>query len=140
MAISKQNNNRMALIAGASEQKPDAYALKIDARDKRISRREFISTAAAGVAMIGLGGCSRQTISSPDKSPAASPPTPPPVSSSTPPPAAVAIRARMCKPLLAHDLTVNCLAFSPDSRSLASGSDDCTVKLWRVADGALVKT
>ena len=39
-----------------------------------------------------------------------------------------------------HDLQVNAVAFSPDGQLLASASDDHTVKLWRVSDGALLAT
>lgn len=36
-----------------------------------------------------------------------------------------------------HTLWIFAVAFSPDATMLASGSDDCTVCLWTVADGAL---
>jgi|FaiFalDrversion3_1042247.scaffolds.fasta_scaffold03190_3 WD40 repeat protein len=39
-----------------------------------------------------------------------------------------------------HTSFVRSVAFSPDSRLLASGSSDGTVKFWRVADGALLRT
>jgi WD40 repeat protein len=39
-----------------------------------------------------------------------------------------------------HTAQVNAVAFSPDGQLLASASSDHTVKLWRVADGALVAT
>jgi len=34
---------------------------------------------------------------------------------------------------------VKSVAFSPDGQNLASGSDDTTVRLWRVSDGALLR-
>ena len=39
-----------------------------------------------------------------------------------------------------HALLVNSVVFSPDGRLLASGSNDYTIKLWRVSDGSLVRT
>jgi WD40 repeat protein len=42
--------------------------------------------------------------------------------------------------LSGHTSCVNSVAFSPDGRLLASGSDDDTIKLWEVASGSLVRT
>ena len=39
-----------------------------------------------------------------------------------------------------HGRDVTSVVFSPDGRLLASGSWDKTIKLWRVADGSLVRT
>ncbi|MFX6427785.1 hypothetical protein ABTG38_18885, partial [Acinetobacter baumannii] len=38
-----------------------------------------------------------------------------------------------------HTGDVTSVSFSPDGSLLASGSDDRTVKLWRVSDGALLR-
>ncbi len=39
-----------------------------------------------------------------------------------------------------HSWSVYSVSFSPDGSLLASGSDDGTIKLWRVSDGALLQT
>ena len=39
-----------------------------------------------------------------------------------------------------HTASANAVAFSPNGKLLASASADRTVKIWRVADGTLVKT
>jgi WD40 repeat protein len=38
-----------------------------------------------------------------------------------------------------HREGVFCAAFSPDGKLLASGSSDCTIKIWNVADGSVVR-
>ncbi|KAK6499930.1 hypothetical protein TWF481_010286 [Arthrobotrys musiformis] len=39
-----------------------------------------------------------------------------------------------------HGDDVNCVAFSPNCNVLASGSDDCSIKLWNSSTGRLVQT
>ncbi|HRI18428.1 MAG TPA: hypothetical protein PL196_07895, partial [Burkholderiaceae bacterium] len=39
-----------------------------------------------------------------------------------------------------HSNATHAVAFSPDGTLLATGGDDKTAKLWRVSDGALVRT
>ena len=38
-----------------------------------------------------------------------------------------------------HRNEVNSIAFSPDGRSLASGSDDCSIYIWNLRDGSARK-
>ncbi|MCK4471053.1 MAG: hypothetical protein KAW49_04635, partial [Anaerolineae bacterium] len=42
--------------------------------------------------------------------------------------------------LKGHTASVRSVAFSPRGTTLASGSDDHTVRLWRVSNGALRRT
>ncbi|GIV19879.1 MAG: hypothetical protein KatS3mg023_1630 [Armatimonadota bacterium] len=48
--------------------------------------------------------------------------------------------ARWVRFILGHSGEITCLAFSPDGQLLATGSNDHTVKIWRVSDGSLVRT
>src|SRR5205814_7979492 len=50
---------------------------------------------------------------------------------------------------LSPAISTRCLAFSPDGQILAAGSNaidqygqctDCTIKMWRISDGLLLKT
>jgi WD40 repeat protein len=42
--------------------------------------------------------------------------------------------------LKGHSDRINSLAFSPDGKILASGSDDKTIKIWQLATGKLICT
>ena len=46
-----------------------------------------------------------------------------------------ALEAKLRATLKGHDLLVSSVAFSPDGKTLASGSWDTTIKLWEVAPG-----
>ena len=39
-----------------------------------------------------------------------------------------------------HTWRINCVAFSPDGRTVVSGSHDDTLKLWSVSSGKCIKT
>jgi WD40 repeat protein len=45
-----------------------------------------------------------------------------------------------CRELVGHTASISALAFSPDSRTLASGSADTTLRLWDVVSGKLQRT
>lgn len=47
---------------------------------------------------------------------------------------------KLRRKLHGHSGAVNALAFSPDATLLCSGSDDKTLRLWRVKDGKLIHT
>lgn len=47
---------------------------------------------------------------------------------------------RLIRALGGHSNHVQCLAFSPDGRTLATGADDRVVKLWNVASGGEIRT
>jgi WD40 repeat protein len=49
-------------------------------------------------------------------------------------------KGNQIRELLGHRAGVNHLAFSPDSKMLASASDDATVILWNVSDGRPIRT
>ena len=43
----------------------------------------------------------------------------------------------LLKNLIGHEKWVSSVAFSPDGQTLASGSDDQTIRLWNVNTGEL---
>src|SRR5579859_350033 len=51
-----------------------------------------------------------------------------------------ATRAQPIHSVIGHDSAVFALAFRPDGRQLATGSFDCTIKLWDPANGQMQRT
>ena len=46
----------------------------------------------------------------------------------------------LCPTLTGHAEVVNSIAFSPDGKTLASGSGDTTVRVWNATTGTLIYT
>src|SRR5690348_6774971 len=44
------------------------------------------------------------------------------------------------KTLKGHTDNIECLTYSSDGKTIVSGSDDLTVKIWDALDGSLIKT
>jgi WD40 repeat protein len=47
---------------------------------------------------------------------------------------------RLVRKLEGHRATVKCVAFAPDGRTLASGSDDMSIRLWEPSTGRTITT
>ncbi|MBN3922196.1 serine/threonine-protein kinase [Nostoc sp. NMS4] len=65
---------------------------------------------------------------------------PKPVSQPIQPPKNVSENSYLPKPFKGHSSDVNSVAFSPDGTTLASASDDKTIKLWNPVSGQVIRT
>lgn len=65
---------------------------------------------------------------------------PQPISQPVKPKKSVSENSFVPKSLKGHSSDVNSVAFSPDGKTLASGSDDKTIKLWNLASGQEIQT
>lgn len=92
-----------------------------------MSRRGFLGLSAVAVTAALITACSPT-------------PTPTPKPSPTPTPTPIVVEAKeKCSGLEAHRDIVSSIAISPDGKLLASASGDCTIKLWNLNDGSLVR-
>nr|MDZ8047853.1 serine/threonine-protein kinase [Nostoc sp. DedQUE02] len=64
----------------------------------------------------------------------------PPISQPIQSQKSVSTNSFLPKPLKGHSSDVNSVAFSPDGTTLASASDDKTIKLWNIASGEEIRT
>lgn len=126
------------IYSDGSHDQPELFELLDLAPNCRMGRRGFMLTSALGAGALALLGGSCL--------PAPQPGTPQdkntPKSNETANELVIGneVKATRIFGLAAHLNTVSALAFSPDGKTLASGSHDKTIKLWSVPDGKLLKT
>ena len=114
----KKHNDRVIGIAGGPDADEALQVFKVGQMGS--GRRDFLKNAlagaAAGVAVTTIGGCS------PDSNRSSQ-------------------RESRCTATIfvAHKGPISSLAISSDGGLLASASDDQTVKLWSLPDGALLR-
>jgi WD40 repeat protein len=117
----KKHDDRLKSITGDPDEKPEVYVYKTDVSPDEITRRDFITRSLippvvfGGIGVVGISGCSKSTDdpqTTDDKK------------------ANYGSISEMY-----HSQAVITVAFSPDGKTLASGSTDKTIKLWSVPYG-----
>jgi WD40 repeat protein len=109
-----------------SEQQPELYALTRRAGGYRLNRRDFLAAAAAAAGCVALGGCLSGGSG--------------PVSTALDGNKLLVSDWAAVAELKAHTDGVKALAFSPDGKLLASGSQDGSIRLWSLPGGRLQAT
>jgi eukaryotic-like serine/threonine-protein kinase len=115
-----------------------ADAVQGSTRASRISRRTVVLGCIIAGSVVVVGSLAWLYAKPPNPFPPPTPsPTPQPTPSPTPTPIPLGSVISTYK---GHSGFVNAAAWSPDSKRIASGSDDRTVQVWQVADGGLIST
>jgi WD40 repeat protein len=108
----------------------------------RISRRKIVLGLGTGLALVvaAAGGLTWLAFEIQHRPPVLhQTPTPVPSPSPTPTPTPISLGSPLYT-YPGHHVFVNAVAWSPDGRRIASGSDDRTVQVWNAADGSNVYT
>ncbi|NWJ95119.1 MAG: hypothetical protein HXX20_04985, partial [Chloroflexi bacterium] len=113
-----------------------------------ILKRVVVLALVVGIGILGLIAVGPQTGSvfvAVPKYATITPPTPVPAYATITPPTAVPTKTPIplysnTATLTGHSDTVISVAYSPDGKTLASGSDDNSIKLWETSTGKLLNT
>jgi len=116
---------------------PDGTKLSFDLRSGETEIWWMETKGLASLSQASPGGAPRATQPLPSSMTVPAKPSVPPAASKHKP-VSVEMTSRLS--LKGHTSRVQSLAFSPDGKTLASGSRDRTLRLWAVATGTLHKT
>ena len=126
----KKHDDRLNRLPDAGNEKPEIFAIGKETEKTGDSRRSFLGKVASGAAVGGLAaiqqGCTIQRARVMGRTWGGD--------------MEKGVDAGSCVGRGAHSSSVNSVTISPDGKLLASGSDDETINLWSMPDGALLKT